>query len=270
MKIINENNVAVMNVVPGVAIAYVIAETIVAFAVNKLLEDMMNTDSEDISLKTLKLIADMLHQEIEEGRQRDYEALVAASVDKFFLYEKTKQEYLLQDIVTSNINAITGLKRIGPGALLAWIMGVQYIMSAYVIWSGEDRTQIILVKDIAERYAPIAREYLREATEYNENRVGPVECEYDQWNGMWTCCYTLDGSKDGCKTAHRKSRARSRSQREADIKKQQLIETNNTLLFNPISAIIDKWEEIVIHINKMIQDGTIPVDNSVVQNNRKR
>ena len=84
MKIVNDKNVAVMNVVSGVEIAYIIAEAIISFAVQKLLENMTKTDAEEINLKTLKLIADMLHQEIEEGRQRDYESLVAASVDKFF------------------------------------------------------------------------------------------------------------------------------------------------------------------------------------------
>lgn len=231
----------------------------------KLLENMTKTDAEEINLKTLKLIADMLHQEIEEGRQRDYESLVAASVDKFFLYERTKQEFLLQDIVASNINAITGLKNIGPGAILAWIMGVQYIMSAYVIWNDEDRTQVIILKEIVERYAPIAREYLKEAMEYNENRVGPVECEYDEWSGKWTCCFRLDGNKAGCRTYQRKSRARSRCQQEADATKKHLVETNNTLLFNPISEIINKWDEIVVRVNKMIEEGTKSLNEGNMQ-----
>ncbi|CUB24437.1 hypothetical protein BN2127_JRS3_03822 [Bacillus safensis] len=257
MRVISDKNIAVMNVIGGVEIAWVIAEALASFAAQKLMQDMINTDPEDVSQKTLKLIADMIHQEIEAGRQRDYEALLAASVDKFFLYEKTKQEYLLQDIVTSNLNAMSGLREIGPGAILAWIMGVQYVLTAYVIWREEDRTQTIIVKDMAERYAPIARKFLKEAIEYNSTRVGPVYCEYIPETVMWKCCYTVDGHERGCRTYKKKSRARSRAQSEADEVQRQLNETNNVLLFKPIEEIINKWDDIVISVNKMIQDGTI-------------
>ena len=42
--------------------------------------------------------------------------------------------------------------------------------------------------------------------------------------------------------------------------KKYIVETNNTLLFNPISEIINKWDEIVVRVNKMIEEGTLSLN----------
>ncbi|MCR6850371.1 hypothetical protein [Bacillus sp. IBL03825] len=237
----NNNRIAIMNFLKFPDWLVTIAVAVAEYAAKEVLEKYVETDPVDVSHATLNEIENLMRYYVEESVRLEWEGVVSSSVEKFTLYESTKEPYWLESILTRNVEALYVLRNAGPSAVIAWMAAAQNIISALLIQYGENNQAM---KEAAERYIPFAIDFLDEAYEYTKSRVSDCNdhCEQGQ-DSKWKCCYIFDGAEHCTKRQH-KPDARTRCNQDADSTRNRVVQEFELAIYNPAYAVIEEWEKI--------------------------
>jgi hypothetical protein len=173
----------------AIQIAIAVAGAIAGRLANEALDQILAVDHGELSADAIRRIVNQIRSEIEEGRKRAYEDLVRASIEKFEQYKTSSESFLLHDIITSNDNALTGLRNLGPGAIVAWCLSINNVLTAWLL-KGDANT----AKEIAKRKLEDGMIFLHEARTHTWSRVTRCSCEGDVVTG-YDCWYHIDGEK---------------------------------------------------------------------------
>ncbi|RKL67315.1 hypothetical protein CR203_12515 [Salipaludibacillus neizhouensis] len=235
----DEKRIALYNLSSvSIQIAIAVAGAIAGRLANEALDKILGVDHGQLSGDAIRSIVNQIRSEIEEGRKRDYEDLVRASNEKFEQYKTSGEDFLLKDIITSNDNALTGLRNLGPGAIVAWCLSVNNVLTAWLL-RGDTPT----AQGIAKRQLEEGMIFLHEARVHTWQRVTRCSCEGDVVTG-YNCWYHIDGEKKNHKYK-KKSRAQSRCNHHSKNARQGMIETMDALIFNNIEGgVLAEWKRL--------------------------
>ncbi|WP_431173777.1 hypothetical protein [Bacillus cereus] len=222
----------------AIEIAIAVAAAIAGRVANEALDEILGVDHGALSGDAIRSIVRQIRSEIEEGRKRDYEDLVKASQEKLEQYKTSREDFLLQEIINDNDNALTGLRNLGPGAIVAWCLAVNNVMTA---WSLKD--DFSTVQGVAQRQLEEGLMFLNEARVHTWQRVTRCSCEGDVISG-YNCWFHIDDERRD----HRyqsEDRAKSRCEHHQRLSRQNMIDEMDGLIFNHIEGgIFTEWKKI--------------------------
>lgn len=233
---VTERIAIIMDGSVAISIAIAVAGAIAGRLANDALTKIIGIDPVELSNDAIETLAKKMNAAIEEGRKRDYENLVVASHEKFKQYETSKEMFLLDNIINSNNDALSGLRNLGTGAIAAWTTSVNNLLTAYLLKEDEPTA-----RGIADRHWRIGMEFLDESRNYTRRRVTRCSCEGDAITG-WDCWYRYDGKKVN-HHYQKRSRAESRCDYNSQKARTNLIETMDALIFNSLEVVYGEWKK---------------------------
>ncbi|MGE7686745.1 hypothetical protein [Peribacillus simplex] len=230
---------------PGAAIAMAILGAVISKGADKVLTEITGVDPVTLSIESLDKIADIIKAAIEERKREDYIDLIESSHLFFSQYQTSRLESLLEDVIYNNNIAITGLRKLGAGAIMAWITAINNIISAYVILGEKDVKHIITAKNHARTFIPIAKDFLEEAREHNWQRVTRCTCNEEGFpDTYWRCCFFVDGiEQTPCSAYKNHDVSLDKCSGHSQLRRKQIMEEGELRVFQPIEEIFLKWEE---------------------------
>ncbi|NFG24123.1 hypothetical protein FDF11_10105 [Clostridium botulinum] len=233
--------IAIMNFIAFPEWLVGIAMALAEHAASKVLEEYIGADPVDVSHKTLNEIESLLQLFVGEVVRTEWEGVVNSSIEKFNIYNNTRETSMLDSILERNIEAMYVLKNAGPSAVIAWMAAAQNVLAALLIKYGENNQAM---KDAAGRYITQAVDFLREAYIYNENRVSNCNNNCEQGRDRkWKCCHVFDGN-EYCTKRQSKVDARRRCNEDADSTRNRIVQEFELAVYNPAYVALREWEKI--------------------------
>jgi hypothetical protein len=238
-----QNDYELLETSVAVSLAVAVAGSVLGFLAKNALERIVGTDPVDLSHDAIEVLATRMRAAVDEGRKDDYLTLVKSTQEKFHQWNTTdpKQDFLLENIITENTNALTGLFEFGTGTMVAWITAVNNVLTAYLLLNQNETA-----KGVAQRHLDAAVSLLTTARTETNNRLGPcfewhLGVAPESWwykNEDYSCnaetdnrCITFGGLKEEtCNT-------------KRDAEMAAIYNPLNNDIFIPLDNVIEMWKQ---------------------------